>query len=289
MRKRFWRRLAGCIATSAQGSLSDRGRQRAQASMVTPCSFALPLRCAPSCLSAAPPNIMLWSWFASDDLRFLKDADVGVAWRALSLRFEGRTQVIPEPRFVPIRLSRDTWQMIVIRCDSDTYSPERRPAFSPQQRHLAARMIAEIAAVTARQAVQIDFDAPQSAYPFYRQLLADVRGKLGPTVFLSVTALVSWCQSAQSWLAGAPVDEIVPMAFSMGQATPAVVTLLRRGAQFALPAAGAASGSSSGAMTRSSRENRQRAYFFPRGNLGAPRWCRRRAARLCHETQSRAR
>lgn len=226
--------------------------------------------CTVACLSAAPPNIMLWSWFASDDLRFLKDADVGVAWRALSLRFEGRTQVIPEPRFVPIRLSGDTWQMIVIRCDFDTYSPERRPAFSPQQRHLAARMIAEIAAVTRASAVQIDFDAPQSAYPFYRQLLADVRGKLGPTVFLSVTALVSWCQSAQSWLAGAPVDEIVPMAFSMGQATPAVVTLLRRGAQFAFPGCRGSVGVQLGGDDAVQPRKGQRAYFFPQWQPWSP-------------------
>jgi hypothetical protein len=47
-----------------------------------------------------------------------------------------------------------------------------------------------------------------------------------------MTALVSWCDSPQSWLSGLPVDEVVPMAFSMGQATAATITMLNSGGSF---------------------------------------------------------
>jgi hypothetical protein len=209
---------------------------------------------------------MLWSWFTQDDFRFLADRGVGVAYLALSLRFEGQSEVTPDPRMIPVRIAPDSYQMAVVRFD---YSSDaaHRPAFSQRQRQLAVRMVAEMATFARPQAVQIDFDAPRSAWPFYRQLLADIRGRLGPDMFLSITALVSWCDTAQSWLAGPPVDEIVPMAFYMGQATPAVVTMLQRGGQFAFPGCRASMGvgldneyyGQPSARPRSS----QRAYFFP--------------------------
>jgi len=195
--------------------------------------------CCLSALIAAPrsvpPKLVLWSWYGEDDLRFLKGSDTGVAYLALSLRFEGRDEVIPSPREMPLRTAPNTWLMPVIRFDFEAYDARLKPAFSERQRQLAARMIAEIASVAHAQAIQIDFDAPQSAYPFYRQLLQEVRRRLGPNVFLSMTALVSWCETPKSWLSALPVDEIVPMAFYMGQATPAITTKLARGGTFAYP------------------------------------------------------
>jgi hypothetical protein len=52
-------------------------------------------------------------------------------------------------------------------------------------------------------------------------------------VFISITALASWCEGTKSWLTGLPVDEIVPMAFSMGPTAPAITTMLQRGGEFA--------------------------------------------------------
>jgi len=176
--------------------------------------------------------MMLWSWFAEDDFRPLADPGIGVAYRALSLRFEGQTKVTPGPRAVSVLIPPSVYKMAVIRFD---YRQDMAPSFSQQQRELTVKMVAEIAALARPQAVQIDFDAPQSARPFYRQLLSDIRRQLGPDIFLSITALVSWCDSRQSWLAGLPVDEIVPMAFYMGRPTPAIVTMLQRGGQFAFP------------------------------------------------------
>lgn len=206
-----------------------------------------------------PPKFMLWSWFAEDDLRFLKDSDIGVAYLALSLWFEGSDKVVPGPRSEPLRIAPNTWQMVVVRFD---FNPNRQPAFSEAQRRLAVKMIAEIAALSGAQAIQIDFDAPASAHSFYRHLLTDVRNRLGPKVFLSITALVSWCETRQSWLAGLPVDEIVPMAFYMGQATPAITTMLQRGGQFSFPGCHESIGVQLGYGTPVRPHKEQRAYFF---------------------------
>ena len=60
------------------------------------------------------------------------------------------------------------------------------------------------------------FDATRSQRVFYRRLLHEVRQKIGPDGFVSITALASWCQR-DGWLDGLPVDEVVPMLFRMGE------------------------------------------------------------------------
>lgn len=200
---------------------------------------AAPLFAAES--KPVPPRIMLWSWDAPDDFRFLTNADIGVAYLALSIRLAGKDEAIAQPRTIPVRIGPHTWHTAVVRLDFDSYG-NQRPEFSDQQRKLAVRMITEIAEISHAQGIQIDFDAPRSAYPFYRRLLSEVRAALGPKTFLSITALVSWCDVTESWMAGLPVDEIVPMAFYMGQATPAITSMLQSGGQFRYPACRASIG-----------------------------------------------
>jgi hypothetical protein len=216
----------------------------------------------------APPEVMLWSWFAEDDFRPVADLPVGVAYLALSLRLAGRDQVAPLPRAIPVRIPPKMYRMTVVRVDAPLDAPDR-PAFSPRQRELAARMVAEIAGIAKPQGVQIDFDAPRSAWPFYRQLLAEVRSRIGPDVFLSMTALVSWCGAGESWMAGLPVDEIVPMAFSMGQATPATLTMLRRGGAFPFAGCRTSIGLQEGDLPARAG-NWKRAYFFPGSRSWSP-------------------
>lgn len=242
--------------------------------------------CCVLTLSAAPksvpPKLVLWSWYGENDLRFLKDSGIGVAYLALSLRLEGRDNVVPSPREIPLRTAPNTWLMAVIRLDYDADDARWKPAFSDRQRQLAVRMIAEIASLTHAQGIQVDFDAPQSAYPFYRQLLQEVRRRLGSDVFLSMTALVSWCETPKSWLAGLPVDEIVPMAFHMGQASAAVTTRLARGGTFAYPGcrnsigvqletgSAVGIGVSRGYGESIKPRKNQRAYFFAQPNPWSP-------------------
>ena len=44
--------------------------------------------------------------------------------------------------------------------------------------------------LTHAKALQIDFDAPESARPFYRDLLVNLRSQLPEDTFISITALV---------------------------------------------------------------------------------------------------
>ncbi len=211
---------------------------------------------------SVPPKIVLWSWSSESDLRFLRDPDIGVAYLALNLSFEGRNDVFPSPRMTPLRTAPNTWLIPVVRLDYNTWDERQRPAFSDHQRRLAARMIGEIADLTHAQAIQIDFDAPYSAQSFYRQLLADVRSRLGPNVFLSITALVSWCDINPSWLAGLPVDEIVPMAFDIGATSSGTTELLLKGGAFAVPGCRDSLGVALRIVGPARPRKNQRAYFF---------------------------
>jgi hypothetical protein len=205
---------------------------------------------------------MLWSWFVADDFRSMARPDVGIAYLALSLEFVGSDKVIPSPRTMPVRIAADTYRMAVIRFDGT-----RQPGYTSRQRELAVKMIGEIARLAKPRGIQIDFDAPRSAWPFYRELLKEVRARIVPEVFLSITALVTWCGDARSWLAGLPVDEIVPMAFEMGEATPATLTMLARGGEFAYPGCRGSIGvamPAGGALAVRPRPA-QRAYFFASG------------------------
>jgi hypothetical protein len=158
---------------------------------------------------------MLWVWHVDDDLRFLTRNEAGVAWLAMTIFFDGAHEASADPRTDTLRLPPGLYEMPVIRLERNpqTLKP---PAWSAEQRASAARMIVDLARITHANALQIDFDAPESARPFYRALVADVRRELGPDVFLSVTALLSWCATPHSWLDNLLADEIVPMAFDPG-------------------------------------------------------------------------
>jgi hypothetical protein len=64
--------------------------------------------------------------------------------------------------------------------------------------------------------LQLDFDALETERPFYERLVREVRRLLPEDKMLSITALASWCLF-DDWLAGLPVDESVPMMFSLGK------------------------------------------------------------------------
>jgi hypothetical protein len=160
---------------------------------------------------APPPARLNWYWLdeypAASTLKF---PNTGAAFLAMSYAVQGDRPVITFPRRIPLKLPPNTFRMAVVRINHYVAK------FTVAQRAELARMIAEVPALTRTSALQIDFDAPESAWPFYRALLADVRRAIGPNVFLSITALASWC-GKDSWMTSLPVDEIVPMFFRMGR------------------------------------------------------------------------
>jgi hypothetical protein len=100
----------------------------------------------------------------------------------------------------------------VARIETDR---QNRPRFSKARTDLLARELAGMAALPGVRGIQIDFDALESERTFYRELITATRAALDPRTPLSMTALASWCMY-DGWIAGLPIDEAVPMMFSMG-------------------------------------------------------------------------
>jgi hypothetical protein len=157
------------------------------------------------------PSLVLWAWEQPQDLRRIDPARVGVAYLARTIELTA-DRVRVRPRFQPLRVPRGTALIAVGRIETRRETP---PLLDEFQRR---RVVAELLTLAHREgvvAIQVDFDAARSQRDFYRALLADLRAALPRRVALSMTALASWC-SGDPWIAGLPVDEVVPMLFRMG-------------------------------------------------------------------------
>jgi hypothetical protein len=151
----------------------------------------------------------------------------------MSLNFD-RSGVAVVPRAAALRVPKGMYEMAVVRFNFEQpYDAlTDRSLWQPRQRARAEELILDLVRLTHAKALQIDFDAPESARPFYRDLLVNLRSRLPEDTFISITALVSWCMESKSWLTSLPVDEYVPMVFDMGIPGDAVLTLLKRGGDF---------------------------------------------------------
>jgi len=158
-----------------------------------------------SCAPEPPPTIILWAWERTEDLRFLSpdEAEIAILVNRIVLRDD---QVEPYPRTQPVAAPDGISVMPVVRIEA------ARPSLDDAQLEKLVASIRRTTRDSRFHGLQIDFDALESQRGFYRQLLERLRPDYEP---LSVTALVSWCFEP-SWLAGLPVDEIVPMVFRMG-------------------------------------------------------------------------
>jgi hypothetical protein len=160
---------------------------------------------------AAFPPVVLWAWERPETLNFIDARAVGVAFLARTLYLTG-SDVVVRPRLQPFSAPPGTQLMAVVRMAADRWHP---PDLSAAQREMAIAAIAEVGTRSGIQALQVDFDATVSQRAFYRELLHQLRRQLPAAIPLSMTALASWCMFDE-WLAGLPVDEVVPMVFRMG-------------------------------------------------------------------------
>ena len=220
------------------------------------------LACGWTCVAASPkpqpPKLMLYAWLApGPSAAELRDA--GVAFDLADVMLD-RDDVWVSPRGAELRLPAGTFAMPVLRLN---FEPEgkRKPLWTARQRTQIGQIIAEAVELTQARSLQIDFDAPVSGRAFYRSVLEDARRRLGPDVFLSITALASWCD-AGSWMKGLPVDEIVPLAFRLGQAEQSVQSRLSRGEGFGFAGCRASIGVESEGW-RPPIARGQRVYVFP--------------------------
>jgi hypothetical protein len=154
------------------------------------------------------PATMLWAWEHPQDLRAIDPRTTGVAYLALTLRLDGE-RITRVPRQQPLCVPAGTRLVAVARLESGG-EPPSIAVIDDLARDLGALVRPGV------EAIQLDYDAPRSARPFYRALVTRARRALPDSMGLSITALASWCVD-DPWLRDLPVDEIVPMTFRMGR------------------------------------------------------------------------
>jgi hypothetical protein len=175
----------------------------------------------------ASPRLILWAWERPTDLRFIDSQRVGVAFLAKSILLKS-DDVVVRPRLQSLQLAERTKVIAVTRIETDR---DHKPNLSASQRDATSRAISELASLPNISEIQIDFDATQSERTFYRDLITDVRRRLGPHVRLSITALASWCMF-DDWISDLPIDEAVPMLFRMAGDGKQILTRLDAGDDF---------------------------------------------------------
>src|SRR5216683_2622668 len=172
------------------------------------------------------PLVVLWAWERREDLSFIDPRQIAVAYLDRTLELSADTVVV-RPRLEPLMVPAQTVLIPLARVEIDWRLP---PSLSAAQRSEVSTVIAAMAAASPR-AIQIDFDATRSERAFYRDLLADVRGRIPASIPLSMTALVSWCLD-DDWISGLAVDEAVPMLYRMGPDAREINAYLRNGGEF---------------------------------------------------------
>jgi hypothetical protein len=155
------------------------------------------------------PRLVLWAWERPERLRFIDPHTTGVAFLTRTISWRGG-QVESRPRVQPLEVPAGVALMAVERLQGTGALPDAQALAEPILRDAARPGI---------QALQIDFDARRSERAWYRGLLERLRAGLAANVPLNITALASWCDG-DSWIAGLPVSDAVPMLFRMGAGEP---------------------------------------------------------------------
>jgi hypothetical protein len=157
------------------------------------------------------PRLVYWAWERLEDLRFLDPKNEAVAFLASSVELlPDSTRV--EPRMQPLYTPPGIQLVAVVRVYSHLNQPA---ALSGEQLSETLQALLAATRQPGVSALQVDFEARASEHSFYSQLLEELRRKLGSAYPISITALASWCLD-DPWIHGLPVNEAVPMLFSMG-------------------------------------------------------------------------
>lgn len=176
---------------------------------------------------AALPNRVLWAWKRSEDLSTISPREFGVAYLACHIFILGKT-IKWQSRNQPLKVPSNTMVVPTIRIDVDR---GEKPALSDQQIEKIVHQIEICSRAPHTAQVQIDFDALKSERPFYNALLQRLRKALPNSIPISITALASWCLF-DNWIKDLPIDESVPMMFSLGGERDKVLRYFRQGRDF---------------------------------------------------------
>lgn len=157
------------------------------------------------------PPLMLWVWEYPADLHAMDPTTTGAAILVSTLSLKG-DQVTNRGRLQPFSLPSEAYRYAVVRIETDSEQP---PTLGQAQLDELVQQVLNAFASIKSNGLQIDFDARTSEREFYKTFLLRLRASLPAAVPLSMTALSSWCLD-DVWIRELPVDEVVPMFFSMG-------------------------------------------------------------------------
>ena len=180
----------------------------------------------------ALPHKVLWAWKRSEDLSRINPREFGVAYLACHVFIQGEN-IKWQSRNQPLKVPPSTIVEPTIRIDVDR---SEKPAFSERQIERIVHLIELSTRVPNVAQVQIDYDALETERPFYNSLLKRLRKALPKTTPISITALASWCLF-DNWIKDLPIDEAVPMMFSLGRERDKVLRYFRQGRGFIDPRA----------------------------------------------------
>lgn len=178
------------------------------------------------------PNKILWAWKRSEDLSKINPSEFGVAYLACHVFIQGEN-IKWQSRNQPLKVPPNTVVVPTIRIDVDR---GEKPAFSEKQIEKIVQLIERSNTAPNLGQVQIDYDALESERPFYNSLLKRLRKTLPESIPISITALASWCLF-DNWIKDLPIDESVPMMFSLGKDRDKVLRYFRQGRDFIDPRA----------------------------------------------------
>ena len=178
--------------------------------VLVPLAF-IALRPKPQPALLTLPPVIVWAWERPEKLDFINTDQIGVAFLAKTITFNG-DMVYIRPRLQPLELVDGTKLVGVVRIETHH---KGTPEVGGKQFNDIVEAIADVSRSSKVSVVQIDFDAWVSERKFYRSLLIAVRQRLPSSTALSITALASWC-AGDNWLSDLPIDEAVPMLFRMG-------------------------------------------------------------------------
>lgn len=216
-----------------------------------------------------PPSLVLWAWERPEDLRFAP-REVGVAYLRATVEV-GTAGARVRSRRQPLLVRDGAWRMAVVRVELRP----RGAILTPAAQARVIETLTQAASAPGVSAVQVDFDAPASQRGAYRAMLVEARRALPRGTWLSMTALASWCVG-DAWLdaAAMPVDEVVPMVFTMGRGGAEVLATLRAARTFRSPTCRGSVGWAVGEPTVALRGVTRRYVFSPRAwtREGAAPW-----------------
>ena len=158
------------------------------------------------------PRIFIWAWERPENLLFIDNKNIGVAFYAGIITFSD-SEIFFKPRLQLLAIDSEIYKIAVIRIETE--NKEKGSQLNNSQLSKAVDLIVRTCSQNKISGCQIDFDAKSLEINFYKDLILKTRDNLPKSIPLSITALVSWCHLG-SWLEDLPIDEAVPMFFRLG-------------------------------------------------------------------------